>query len=78
MDSVDFMQKHSTKIQELVYQQVDKFNGSISAEHGIGQLKASRLSDHKGAVAIELMAKIKYALDPKNLMNPGKVLLIKS
>jgi FAD/FMN-containing dehydrogenase len=47
--------------------------GSISAEHGIGQLKRDLLPDYKSAVEIDLMRRIKQAFDPRGLMNPGKV-----
>jgi len=53
---------------------VDEFHGSISAEHGIGQLKLEQLISHKGAVALAVMRSIKQALDPNGIMNPGKVL----
>jgi len=53
---------------------VDEFHGSISAEHGIGQLKLEQLISHKGAVALAVMHSIKQALDPNGIMNPGKVL----
>jgi FAD/FMN-containing dehydrogenase len=48
--------------------------GSISAEHGIGQLKREELLRYKSPVEIEMMRAIKRALDPQGLMNPGKVL----
>jgi FAD/FMN-containing dehydrogenase len=63
------------EIQAAVYAVVRRFRGSISAEHGIGRLKRDCLVQHKGAVAIDLMHSIKRALDPKGIMNPGKVLL---
>jgi FAD/FMN-containing dehydrogenase len=56
-----------------VYDHVDQFGGSISAEHGIGQLKRIELTHHKSPVAIAMMRQLKQALDPYNLMNPGKV-----
>ena len=49
-------------------------NGSISAEHGIGQLKRELLRQVKDKVAMEVMRAIKQTLDPKNILNPGKVL----
>jgi FAD/FMN-containing dehydrogenase len=48
--------------------------GSISAEHGIGQLKRAELPLRKSPVELAMMRAIKQALDPQNLMNPGKVL----
>ncbi|MDX9945328.1 MAG: FAD-linked oxidase C-terminal domain-containing protein, partial [Azonexus sp.] len=49
-------------------------NGSISAEHGIGQLKREEILRYKSTVEIELMRTIRQALDPRGLMNPGKLL----
>ena len=53
---------------------VQEFKGSISAEHGIGQLKRELLARHKDPVALAVMRSIKQALDPRGIMNPGKVL----
>jgi FAD/FMN-containing dehydrogenase len=50
------------------------FGGSIAAEHGIGALKVDKIAKSKAPVEIELMKKIKSALDPQNIMNPGKVI----
>jgi FAD/FMN-containing dehydrogenase len=61
-------------INKIVYAHVDEFGGSISAEHGIGQLKRVELTQHKSPVALAMMRQLKQALDPKNLMNPGKVI----
>jgi FAD/FMN-containing dehydrogenase len=61
-------------IQSAVHGVVRRFRGSISAEHGIGRLKRAQLATHEGPVAISLMRAIKRALDPRGIMNPGKVL----
>jgi len=53
---------------------ITKLHGSISAEHGIGQLKRDLLPDVKDRVALELMRALKRTLDPNNILNPGKVL----
>ena len=58
----------------IVYDLVAAAGGSISAEHGIGQLKRGELRRYKPAVEIELMARVKAAFDPEGIMNPGKVL----
>ena len=62
-------------IYQLVHDSVVAFKGSISAEHGIGQLKLEENARYKSAVEMRLMRAIKQALDPHNLMNPGKVVL---
>ena len=64
----------SPKILELLYSKVKKYRGSISAEHGIGQVKRDQLAQVKDPAIINTMKAIKAALDPKNLMNPGKVI----
>ena len=61
-------------IHEAVYQVVASFNGSISAEHGIGQMKRDKLAKIKDPTALSMMRSIKQALDPKGILNPGKVL----
>jgi len=57
-----------------VHEVVLDFGGSISAEHGIGQMKRAELAQVKGDVAMDLMRRIKAALDPKGILNPGKLL----
>jgi FAD/FMN-containing dehydrogenase len=74
MDGETFLVTQEPPMNALVYDCVDKFNGSISAEHGIGSLKAEKLEHHKSPVALALMRSIKQALDPNNLMNPNRVL----
>ena len=63
-------------IYKLVNAQVERYKGSISAEHGIGQLKLGDLRAHKGVVAHDLMKALKTALDPQNILNPHKVVSI--
>jgi FAD/FMN-containing dehydrogenase len=58
----------------VVYEAVKRMGGSISAEHGLGQLKREAIRHQKSALELELMRSLKAALDPKGLMNPGKVL----
>jgi FAD/FMN-containing dehydrogenase len=62
-------------VNAVVFDVVLRMGGSISAEHGIGQLKVADLPDVKDPVAIELMRSLKAMLDPLNILNPGKVLL---
>ncbi len=57
-----------------VYDLVTQWGGSISAEHGIGQMKVDELARLHDPVALALMHRIKAALDPANLLNPGKLL----
>ncbi|MBW7852270.1 MAG: FAD-binding oxidoreductase [Rhodospirillales bacterium] len=58
----------------IVHDRVAQLGGSISAEHGIGRLKRGELARYKSAVDLELMRKIKSAIDPAGIMNPGKIL----
>jgi FAD/FMN-containing dehydrogenase len=61
-------------INHVVHDSVHRYGGSISAEHGLGALKRDEIRRYKSEVEMALMASIKKALDPDNLMNPGKVL----
>ena len=61
-------------VTEVVYDIVQRYQGSFSAEHGIGLYKVEDMKRYKSVVEIELMRMLKRALDPHNLMNPGKVL----
>jgi FAD/FMN-containing dehydrogenase len=62
------------EVNRIVYSVVSALGGSISAEHGLGQMKREEIRRHKGALELELMRAVKRALDPQELMNPGKVL----
>jgi FAD/FMN-containing dehydrogenase len=62
------------KVNHRVHTIVASYGGSISAEHGIGQLKREELVHFKSSVALGLMKKIKAAFDPAGIMNPGKVI----
>ena len=64
----------SIELTEKLYEIVHKYNGSFSAEHGIGQLRKDSLKKHKNNVAYSLMQTIKNQIDPKGIMNPGKIL----
>jgi FAD/FMN-containing dehydrogenase len=61
-------------VNRIVYDTVAELGGSISAEHGLGQLKRDEILRHKPPLELELMRALKHTLDPKGLMNPGKVL----
>jgi len=64
----------SAEVNHIVYETVARLDGSISAEHGLGVLKAGEILRYKSALEMELMGSIKATLDPHGLMNPGKVL----
>ncbi|THT99012.1 FAD-binding oxidoreductase [Lampropedia puyangensis] len=73
-DAAAFVAQFEGAIGDVVYQAVLRHGGSISAEHGIGTLKRDKLPHYKSPVALQLMHRIKAALDPDNLLNPGRVL----
>ena len=73
-DGASFLRDHEEQVNALVYESVMQFGGSISAEHGVGSLKLDKLEQYKSPVALGMMRAIKQALDPHNLMNPGRVL----
>ena len=61
-------------IMRVIYDQTLHYAGSISAEHGLGQSKRLAAQHYKAPLELELMARVKHALDPAGLMNPGKLL----
>jgi FAD/FMN-containing dehydrogenase len=61
-------------IQRAVHDVTMALNGSFSAEHGVGLMKRGDVARYRSAVEVDLMRAVKRAVDPKNLMNPGKVL----
>ena len=73
MTDRDFLANQDA-INRIVHDQVHGFGGSISAEHGIGALKKADLAHYKSPLELQLMRAIKQALDPQNIMNPGKIL----
>ena len=73
-DAEAFLRDDEKGVNAIVYDMVDQFKGSISAEHGVGSLKRDKLEQHKSPVALDMMRAIKQALDPLNTMNPGRVL----
>src|SRR5690606_28941743 len=68
-----FLERRS-EIAEVVYGVTASFNGSISAEHGIGRAKRENLRQYRSETELALMRGLKRALDPANIMNPGKVI----
>jgi FAD/FMN-containing dehydrogenase len=74
-DAAHFLKTNEPQVNDMVYDAVMSFGGSVSAEHGIGRLKVESLPHYKDPVALQLMRNIKQALDPQKLMNPGRVLM---
>ena len=73
-DGKAFLGDFEDRVNTLVFDQVAKFDGSISAEHGVGEIKVGKLPLYKDPTALAMMRAVKTALDPQNLMNPGRVL----
>jgi FAD/FMN-containing dehydrogenase len=74
VDGKAFMAETDEMLHDVIYDIVLRLGGSVSAEHGIGQLKSELLKQVKDPVALEMMRAIKGALDPKGILNPGKML----
>jgi D-lactate dehydrogenase (cytochrome) len=73
IDGNHFIERQA-EVNRVVHDSVHRYGGSISAEHGLGALKREEVLLYKSPVEMQLMRTIKQALDPLNLMNPGKVL----
>jgi FAD/FMN-containing dehydrogenase len=73
-EAAAFLAAHEADANHIVYDAVAAHGGSISAEHGVGVLKREELPRYKDATALALMRAVKSALDPQNLLNPGRVL----
>lgn len=72
MDTQDYLALWG-EFNDIVHGIALSLNGSISAEHGIGQLKRDELAQIKSPIEMEMMRSVKHALDPKGLLNPGKI-----
>lgn len=70
----DALAAAAERVKRAVHDLVASYGGSISAEHGIGQLKVAELARYEDPAALALMHAIKKAIDPQGIMNPGKVL----
>ena len=73
-DAEAFKEENGEALSHCVHGLAVELGGSFSAEHGVGKLKKKTLSEYKDPQALAAMRAIKRALDPKGLMNPGKVL----
>lgn len=73
-ENLVFIEQQEHQVNRIVYEVVARLGGTISAEHGLGQLKREAIKDYKAPLELELMRTIKQALDPQGLMNPGKVI----
>ncbi|NML14594.1 FAD-binding oxidoreductase [Azohydromonas caseinilytica] len=73
-DGAAFLREHEAAVNRVVFDAVQAFDGSFSAEHGIGSLKREELAQRKSPTALGLMRAIKQALDPQGVLNPGRVL----
>jgi FAD/FMN-containing dehydrogenase len=69
----DFFKLHGEGLTAEVLDEVARYGGSISAEHGIGQLKREYFSRYKDPLEIRLMREIRHVFDPHGIMNPGKI-----
>ncbi|KPF47733.1 hydroxyacid dehydrogenase [beta proteobacterium AAP121] len=73
-DGRRFLAEQEHAVNTVVFDAIARHGGSFSAEHGIGALKRDELAQRKSPVALALMRRIKAALDPQNLLNPGRVI----
>jgi len=73
VDNKTFL-KQDHEIMETVFDVVREYDGSFSAEHGIGQLKPYLVAKWRGGAELDTMRRIKNVLDPRGIMNPGKML----
>jgi glycolate oxidase subunit GlcD len=72
LTSVQFVQK-CKKVDEIMFKMIERFEGSISAEHGVGLVKKPFLLHSRSEVEVDLMRQIKSVFDPDHILNPGKI-----
>lgn len=72
LDKKDFL-SHCERVNALLFDSLKKYEGSISAEHGVGLVKKPYLSFSRSAAEIEYMKQIKKVFDPDQILNPGKI-----
>jgi FAD/FMN-containing dehydrogenase len=75
MDKATFL-KEWGRFNRIVHDIVHRMGGSIAAEHGIGLIKRDELGLYADPVGLDLMRRLKCALDPRDLLNPGKVIAL--
>jgi D-lactate dehydrogenase (cytochrome) len=71
-DSAAFLARWN-EIQDAVHDIVQRYGGSISAEHGLGVMKVDEVTRYKSTAELDVMRALKRTLDPNNILNPGKV-----
>ena len=69
-----FIRQREHEVNHIVYEVVRELEGSIAAEHGVGQMKREEITHYKSELEMELMRSVKRTFDPHGLMNPGKVI----
>ncbi len=74
VDGQAFLRDNEERVNTLVFDQVRQYSGSISAEHGVGELKVGKLPLYKDPTALAMMRAVKQALDPQNILNPCRVI----
>jgi D-lactate dehydrogenase (cytochrome) len=74
---VESFMSRAPALELALFDLVESLGGSISAEHGIGRLKAAEFARRADPVELAVMHELKRALDPKGIMNPGKVLCVR-
>ena len=68
------MDEIRAELEDIIYAHCMKLGGTISAEHGVGTDRQEAFYKHSDPALIQLMGQVKQALDPQNIMNPGKVI----
>ena len=71
--SVDEFRAQCGEVSQWVFEIVQRYGGSVSAEHGVGLLKKDYLHYSRSPLEIEIMKQIKKVFDPQGIMNPGKI-----
>ena len=70
---IDAFREQCGEVSRWVFEIVQRYGGSVSAEHGVGLLKKDYLPYSRSAAEIDIMKQIKLAFDPHGIMNPGKI-----